>query len=234
MNPVSNNNDAPNSALSNIDNSGTGQVNPSAQSDSASQASQSAGTSQTVDSGFSQSSTQGAPLEEKSPIQHHVDSLNAEEQPVDTNVAPTEKPLGDLDTTKAKILLAEDEYDARVIYLDILQAAGFETDGAENGRVTLELLTKKKYDLLLLDIIMPDIDGISVLTEVVKDPAKYGSPKVVMLTNIGGDLAIDKALKIGANGYMLKSETDPEQLVAVVKKYLQGESHVKVQSSLYQ
>jgi len=136
-------------------------------------------------------------------------------------------------TSSPRILLAEDEFDARVIYLDILKSAGFNSDGAENGRVTLDLLTKNKYDLLLLDIIMPDIDGISVLTEIHQAPDKYGNPKVVMLTNIGGDLAIEKALKIGASGYMLKSETDPEQLIAVIKKYLAGENHVKVQSSLY-
>jgi DNA-binding NarL/FixJ family response regulator len=44
--------------------------------------------------------------------------------------------------------------------------------------------------------------------------------KVVMLSNIGGDVAIDKAMKLGADGYMLKSETEPEDLIALVKNYL--------------
>jgi CheY-like chemotaxis protein len=122
-----------------------------------------------------------------------------------------------------KILLAEDEEDARMIYKDILEVGGFHVDTAENGKVTLDKLAGNYYDLLLLDIIMPDIDGISVLTEIKKFPAKYNINKIVMLTNIGGDLAIEKALNIGANGYMLKSETAPENLVDVINKYLHGE-----------
>ena len=67
---------------------------------------------------------------------------------------------------------------------------------------------------------MPDKDGISILEEIKRYPDKYGDTKVVMLTNIGGDLAVDKAMKIGAAGYLLKSETDPDDLVNAVKQYL--------------
>jgi CheY-like chemotaxis protein len=126
-------------------------------------------------------------------------------------------------TTQKRILLAEDEEDARIIYLDILETEGFLAHGAENGSKTLELLEQNEYDLLLLDIIMPDMDGISVLTEIKSNKEKYGDFIVVMLTNIGGDLAIEKALDIGANGYMLKSETEPAELVSNIHKYLNGE-----------
>lgn len=124
----------------------------------------------------------------------------------------------------SKILLAEDEEDARIIYLDILEGAGFHAKGAKDGTETLKLLGEDKYDLLLLDIIMPDMDGISVLSEIKKDDTKFGNPKIVMLTNIGGDLAIEKALNIGADGYMLKSETEPEELIKVINRYLNGEA----------
>jgi len=76
------------------------------------------------------------------------------------------------------------------------------------------------------------MDGITVLGEIKKNPDKYGKPKVVMLTNIGGDLAIEKALNIGANGYMLKSETEPDQLIDIIKKYLQGQNYVKADKGL--
>lgn len=133
---------------------------------------------------------------------------------------------------KPQILLAEDEEDARLIYMDILKNEEFHVEAAIDGRNTLKHLESKVYDLLLLDIIMPDMDGISVLTEIKKYPAKYGKPKVVMLTNIGGDLAIEKALDIGAIGYMLKSETEPDELVRIIKKYLAGEEHVKPEKTL--
>lgn len=121
---------------------------------------------------------------------------------------------------KRKILVVEDEPDALEIFKDILTEEGFEVDGAEGGLVALEKLVSARYDLVLLDIVMPDKDGISILEEIKRYPDKYGETKVVMLTNIGGDLAVDKAMKIGASGYLLKSETEPDDLVNAVKQYL--------------
>ncbi|MFW5702494.1 MAG: response regulator [Candidatus Dojkabacteria bacterium] len=136
-----------------------------------------------------------------------------------------------IDPKDAQILLAEDEEDARTIYQDVLDDE-FNISTSKNGRDTLAKLAEKPFDLILLDIIMPDMDGISVLTELKKYPAKYGNPIVVMLTNIGGDLAIEKALAIGANGYLLKSEAEPTELIKAIKKYLQGQEHVKLEKYL--
>lgn len=121
---------------------------------------------------------------------------------------------------KVTILVVEDEPDALEIFKDILAEEGFSVDGADGGLMALEKLTNGKYNLVLLDIVMPDKDGISILEEIKRFPEKYGEVKVVMLTNIGGDLAVDKAMKIGAVGYLLKSETEPDDLVAAVKKHL--------------
>jgi len=121
---------------------------------------------------------------------------------------------------KVTILVVEDEPDALEIFKDILTEEGFSVDGADGGLMALEKLTNGKYNLVLLDIVMPDKDGISILEEIKRFPEKYGEVKVVMLTNIGGDLAVDKAMKIGAVGYLLKSETEPDDLVAAVKKHL--------------
>ena len=122
---------------------------------------------------------------------------------------------------KKKVLISEDEPDAREIFIDILTEAGYHAVGASDGNDALAQLEKDKYDLVLLDIVMPNKDGVQTLTEIKKFPGKYGDMKVVMLTNIGGDIAVDKAMKLGANGYMLKSETEPTDLIAVVNKYLE-------------
>lgn len=119
-----------------------------------------------------------------------------------------------------RILVVEDEPDALEIFKDILSEEGFVVDGAEGGLVALDKLAQARYDLVLLDIVMPDKDGISVLEEIKRSPDKYGDVKIVMLTNIGGDLAVDKAMRIGASGYLLKSETEPDDLVTAVRKYL--------------
>jgi CheY-like chemotaxis protein len=122
---------------------------------------------------------------------------------------------------KKKILVVEDEKDAMQIYLDILNGADFIAKGAANGREALDLLESEKFDLVLLDIIMPEMDGLETLQNIKKFPAKYGDMKILMLSNIGGDIAIDKAMKIGADGYMLKSETEPMDLINIVNKYLE-------------
>ena len=120
-----------------------------------------------------------------------------------------------------KILLVEDEPDAREIYLDILKGENLDAVGVGDGTEALEALEREKYALVLLDIIMPKMDGVETLGRIKQSPDKYGTPKVVMLSNIGGDIAIDKAMELGADGYMLKSETEPEDFVNVVKKYLE-------------
>lgn len=126
-----------------------------------------------------------------------------------------------MDQLAKKILVVEDEPDAREIFLDILKEAGYIVAGATDGEDALVKMEAEKYDLVLLDIVMPKKDGIQTLTEIKKFPGKYGDMKVVMLTNIGGDLAIDKAMKLGADGYMLKSETEPDDLITIIKKYFE-------------
>ena len=117
---------------------------------------------------------------------------------------------------KKRILVVEDEHDARRIYIDLLTQAGYQVDGVEDGLETLKKCTNEKYDLILLDIIMPNLDGIATLKELKDHPEKYGNNNVYMLTNIGSDLAIEKAVKLGARGYILKSDNGPDDLIKQV------------------
>ncbi len=121
-----------------------------------------------------------------------------------------------------KVLVVEDEPDALTLYKDALMASGFDVEGAGNGQEALDTLAKGKFDIVLLDIVMPVLDGVETLRQMKTDKTKYGSMPVVMLSNIGGDVAIDKALEYGADGYLLKSETDVTELADVVNKYLEG------------
>ncbi len=120
-----------------------------------------------------------------------------------------------------QVLVVEDEPDAAEIYSDILKDEGITVGKAGDGTDALKALEKTDFDLVLLDIIMPEMDGVETLHQIKAHPDKYGTPKVVMLTNIGGDIAIDKAMELGADGYMLKSETEPQDFINVVKKYLE-------------
>lgn len=179
-----------------------------------------------VSDGSNSPVTPVAPLEPVDPVSMASQTIVSTDPSSDqvASVPPVVSPIAPAAVNgvhKFEVLLAEDEEDARLIYLDILNSTEWNIDGAENGQITLDKLAAKKYDLLLLDIIMPDLDGLTVLSEVKKNPEKYGTPKVVMLTNIGGDLAIEKALGMGSLGYMLKSETEPEDLVTAVRSYLE-------------
>lgn len=126
--------------------------------------------------------------------------------------------------TKKRILIVEDEQDALTLFVDILKNAGFEIVSCLNGEQALAQLSTQKFDLMLLDIIMPVMDGITVLSEIKANPDKYNNPPTYMLTNIDSDSAIEKAVELGAKGYFLKSETNPDQLISMVTKYTSPET----------
>lgn len=128
----------------------------------------------------------------------------------------------DFDTSQYKILVVEDESAARIIFVDLLESEGYEVSSAVDGVDALAKAAADKFDLILLDIVMPNKDGIEVLQEIKSDTGKYGTPVVVMLTNISGDAAVEKAMEIGAAGFKLKIGTGPEDLLDEIKAFLEG------------
>jgi CheY-like chemotaxis protein len=121
-----------------------------------------------------------------------------------------------------KLLVVEDEGAARIMFVDLLESEGYEASSAIDGVDALAKAAADKFDLILLDIVMPNKDGIEVLQEIKANTAKYGTPVVVMLTNISGDAAVEKAMEIGAAGFKLKIGTEPEELLEEVKAFLKG------------
>ncbi len=119
------------------------------------------------------------------------------------------------------ILIVEDEADLRTLYVQILQKEGFEVDQAIDGEEGYLKLSKKAYDLVLLDIILPKIDGLQMLDKL-KDEGKQVKGKIVLLTNLSQDLVISKAVGYGISGYMVKSDLTPDQIVKEVKNYVEG------------
>jgi len=119
-----------------------------------------------------------------------------------------------------KILIAEDELFLRDLYVGILKDEGYEVSAAENGAVALAAITEKIFDLILLDIIMPEMDGLQVLKSL-KDVGKNETfGHVVLLTNLGNDIVISKALEYGVRGFMLKSDYTPDEILVEVKNHL--------------
>ena len=115
-----------------------------------------------------------------------------------------------------KIILAEDDFELREMYLYTFEKAGFTVVVAEDGEQALKL-GKEHVDakLMLLDVMMPKMHGINVLKQLKADQSTQRLP-VLMLSNLSEENVINEALKIGAIGYVVKAQMTPQQVVAKV------------------
>lgn len=120
----------------------------------------------------------------------------------------------------SKILIVDDDLYIRDLYTDILKDAAFEVEAAEDGVKGLEKIRKGGFDLILLDVMMPNLDGLGVLKELKDKPPGVKNGPLVLLTNLAHDPIIKEALNLGASGYLIKSDLNPEQLVVKVKEHL--------------
>jgi len=117
---------------------------------------------------------------------------------------------------KIKILIAEDEKAiARALDLK-LQHEGFETKVASDGKEALNLLQAENFDLVILDLIMPQLDGFGVLAGMKEKNIK--TPAIVA-SNLSQQEDIDRAKELGAVDFFIKSDTPILQIVEKLKKY---------------
>jgi len=118
-----------------------------------------------------------------------------------------------------KILIIEDEE----IIVDLLQRKltneGYEISVARNGEEGLKMMREVKPDLILLDIIMPKMGGLEVMEEMQKDK-KLAKIPVIVISNSGQPVEIDKAQKLGAKDWLIKTEFDPQEVIKKIKKQI--------------
>ncbi|MCA9390283.1 response regulator [candidate division WWE3 bacterium] len=115
-----------------------------------------------------------------------------------------------------KVLIVEDDTFLRELYHEMLSDSGYEVEVALDGEEGLSKMNEAKFDLILLDIMMPKKDGLQVLKEATDENKK----KIVMLTNLGQDQVIKNALSLGARGYLIKSEFAPDEVEAKVRDFI--------------
>ncbi len=114
------------------------------------------------------------------------------------------------------ILLIEDDPFLSNIYVIKLEEAGFEVDVLSGGKDAIKTIESKKPDLVLLDIILPDISGWEIL-EGIKKSSEIKS-KVIILSNLGQKEEKEKGLEMGADHYLVKAYYTPTELVEQIKK----------------
>ncbi|MFA6106557.1 MAG: response regulator [Patescibacteria group bacterium] len=120
---------------------------------------------------------------------------------------------------KKKILIIEDDKMISGMYKMKLEDHGYVALTAGDGKVGLELAIKEKPDLILLDIMMPMVDGFSVLAEIKAAPGMKNTP-VIIMTNLGTTEDKDKGKKMGASDYIVKADLTPAQIVEKAEKYI--------------
>ncbi|MCK4553461.1 response regulator [Candidatus Parcubacteria bacterium] len=120
---------------------------------------------------------------------------------------------------KKKVLLVEDDKTISSMYKTKLEAGGFEVLIADNGADGLKLAKEQKPDIIMLDVILPQLDGFSVLEELKKDALTKNIP-VVMLTNLGTEEDKEKGEKLGVTDYLVKASLTPAQVEEKIKQYL--------------
>ena len=120
----------------------------------------------------------------------------------------------------SKVLIIDDEQELLNMYQQAFSSTGFESMIAENGEIGIKMAKDQKPNVILLDIIMPKMNGLDVLAEIKKDPEIKEIP-VILLTNLSEECSGEKAKELGAAGYLVKAETEPAQVVEFVKKTLQ-------------
>lgn len=118
-----------------------------------------------------------------------------------------------------QILLVEDDIFLAGIYQKKFEMENFKVFLVDNGEKVFAEAKKRKPDIILLDILLPKLDGFSVLEQLKGDASTADIP-VIMLTNLGQKDDVEKGLKAGAVDYLIKAHFKPSEIVDKVKKVL--------------
>ncbi len=119
-----------------------------------------------------------------------------------------------------RILVVEDDEFLRELYEELLKGEGYEVTVAIDGEEGLMHMGEGGFELVLLDIMLPKMDGLEILRHMKDKPAKQPNGPVVLLTNLGQDSIIKEGFALGASGYLIKSAMNPDQVLSEVKVFL--------------
>ncbi|HCM36618.1 MAG: hypothetical protein A3J30_01810 [Candidatus Wildermuthbacteria bacterium RIFCSPLOWO2_02_FULL_47_9c] len=119
-----------------------------------------------------------------------------------------------------KILLIEDDKFLRELIIQKLGKEGYEVVEAAEGETGLAKMKEEKPNLVLLDLILPGIDGFEVLSRIKKDPSLVQIP-VIILSNLGQRDDMEKGIALGARDYLIKAHFTPGEIVEKIRATLQ-------------
>ena len=126
-----------------------------------------------------------------------------------------------MNPTQKKIVLVEDEDFIRDLYVRQLTKAGLSIKAVADGQSALNTLKQEAFDLLLLDIMLPGMNGLQVLREF-KTQNPNSKMITILLTNLGQEAVIKEGFELGAQAYLIKASYTPDQVVNEVRNALMG------------
>ncbi|MDD3190413.1 MAG: response regulator [Candidatus Pacebacteria bacterium] len=124
-----------------------------------------------------------------------------------------------MDPKKNKILIVEDDSYISDMYKIKLEEEGCSVHVAPDGENGLELADKVMPDIILLDVVMPKMDGFAVLQNL-RGNEKFNNTPIVMLTNLGQKESVERGLKSGADDYIVKAHFTPSEVVSKIEDIL--------------
>lgn len=120
---------------------------------------------------------------------------------------------------KKNILIVEDDQFFRDLLKKKLSSLGYNIIEAPNGEKGIELAKEKKPDLIILDLLLPNIDGFEVLSKV-RTNSETSSTPVIIVSNLGQQEDVERGLKLGATDYLIKSQFDIESITSKIRNIL--------------
>ncbi|MEA3295617.1 MAG: response regulator [Patescibacteria group bacterium] len=118
-----------------------------------------------------------------------------------------------------KILIIEDDKFLRELISQKISKQGYIVIGAIDGEDGIEEFKKEKPDLVLLDLILPGIDGFEVLSQI-KSNAELSKTPVIILSNLGQKEDIEKGVNLGADDYLIKAHFTPNEIIEKIEKVI--------------
>lgn len=120
---------------------------------------------------------------------------------------------------KTRVLIIEDDSYISDMYKIKLESENFEVTIAGDGAAGIKILGKQKPDIVLLDVVMPKVDGFSVLKTIKKNSELKEIP-VILLTNLSQKENVERGFELGADGYIIKAHFTPSEVVEKIKGIL--------------
>jgi len=117
------------------------------------------------------------------------------------------------------ILLVEDDSFLIDIYTTKMRESGFSVEVASEGEEAVRKAKEEKFDLVLLDIVLPKVDGWDILRQI-KAESKLKDLKVIIISNLSQKEEVEKGMNLGAEKYLIKAHYTPSEVVKEIKEVL--------------